>query len=366
MGLADVVAERQKPSAVVYSQKTLPGLSAELTCCGSRLKRELLDQGFSADVVTSVPYLNLRYQGTDTAIMIPRPGDGDFAPDLQDRLFKGIRLRPDRPGTFWWTTCGSGRWAALPMSASFPSLAPRPRPGPRGQGRVYFDRGCMETGIYDLDELLAGQNLAGPAIIIHDTSTILVEPGCRASITAYGDVEITVGAEDRQKIGLEVDPVQLFHFQQSFHVYCRTDGAGCSRKRHFHQYQGTFGIFPAPCSAPRVIWWPTAPHLPVHLGAMSAAVKEQIRRQEGNLKPGDVLVSNHPAAGGSHLPDITVITPVFKDNRIIFWVAARGHHADIGGISPGSMPPGSRRIEEEGALITSFKLVENGIFRKKA
>ncbi len=108
-----------------------------------------------------------------------------------------------------------------------------------------------------------------------------------------------------------------------------------------------------------------APHLPVHLGAMSAAVKEQIRRRTGELQPGDVLVSNHPAAGGSHLPDITVITPVFRDGTIIFWVASRGHHADIGGISPGSMPPNSRRIEEEGACITSFKLVEDGIFQEE-
>ena len=87
--------------------------------------------------------------------------------------------------------------------------------------------------------------------------------------------------------------------------------------------------------------------------------------EAGQLKPGDVLVSNHPAAGGSHLPDITVITPVFREGQIIFWVASRGHHADIGGISPGSMPPNSRRIEEEGACITSFKLVENGVFQEE-
>ncbi len=108
-----------------------------------------------------------------------------------------------------------------------------------------------------------------------------------------------------------------------------------------------------------------APHLPVHLGSMSEAVKAQIRLQGKDLKPGDVLVANDPSAGGSHLPDITVITPVFKDNQVIFWVAARGHHADIGGISPGSMPPDSRSLSEEGACITSFKLVENGIFQEK-
>ena len=108
-----------------------------------------------------------------------------------------------------------------------------------------------------------------------------------------------------------------------------------------------------------------APHLPVHLGSMSDAVKAQIRLHANDLKPGDVLVSNHPAAGGSHLPDMTVITPVFKDDQVIFWVAARGHHADIGGISPGSMPPNSRSLVEEGACIASFKLVENGRFQEK-
>ena len=107
-----------------------------------------------------------------------------------------------------------------------------------------------------------------------------------------------------------------------------------------------------------------APHLPVHLGSMSAAVKEQIRRRRGDIRPGDVFLSNHPAAGGSHLPDMTVITPVFRDDVVVFWVASRGHHADIGGISPGSMPPSSRRLDEEGARIESFRLVENGVFQE--
>ena len=108
-----------------------------------------------------------------------------------------------------------------------------------------------------------------------------------------------------------------------------------------------------------------APHLPVHLGAMSEAVKAQIRLQNHDFREGDVLVSNHPAAGGSHLPDITVITPVLREGKAIFFVASRGHHADIGGISPGSMPPFSRQLEEEGACIMSFKLVRGEIFQEK-
>ena len=107
-----------------------------------------------------------------------------------------------------------------------------------------------------------------------------------------------------------------------------------------------------------------APHIPVHLGAMQEAVRYQLKHWGDDLKPGDVLVSNHPQlAGGSHLPDITVMTPVFKDGKIVFFVASRGHHADIGGIAPGSMPPLSKTLAEEGAAIVAFKLVENGKFQ---
>ncbi|MEC8360264.1 MAG: hydantoinase B/oxoprolinase family protein, partial [SAR324 cluster bacterium] len=107
-----------------------------------------------------------------------------------------------------------------------------------------------------------------------------------------------------------------------------------------------------------------APHLPVHLGAMSEAVRQQVRIQGNNLRLGDVLVTNHPQAGGSHLPDITVITPCWQDGQPLFYVASRGHHADIGGITPGSMPPFSRTLAEEGARLKSFKLVEKGIFNE--
>lgn len=111
-----------------------------------------------------------------------------------------------------------------------------------------------------------------------------------------------------------------------------------------------------------------APHIPVHLGAMQAAVRYQVDHwgSHGGIKEGDVLVSNHPQkAGGSHLPDITVITPVFHEGEILFFVASRGHHADIGGISPGSMPPHSKSLEDEGAMIVAFKLVVGGRFMEE-
>src|SRR2546422_946305 len=108
-----------------------------------------------------------------------------------------------------------------------------------------------------------------------------------------------------------------------------------------------------------------APHMPVHLGSMGESVKTVIRLNAGNMRPGNVYVLNAPYNGGTHLPDVTVITPVFDSRQILFYVGSRGHHADIGGITPGSMPPESKLVEEEGVLIDNFLLVEQGRFREK-
>jgi 5-oxoprolinase (ATP-hydrolysing) len=362
MGLADVVSERQQPSAARYGQDTLSELMRRLTDLQHAAEAELSRQGFAADRIESTRYLNLRYQGTDTAIMVAEPADQDFVSafraiylrefgfDLQGRdiLVDDLRVRSLGKTTSFDRT-------AIPASEDDPV--------PVDTVPCYFEHGWQGTNVYSLEALKASQTIQGPAIIIHDISTILVEPGCRAEITAYGDVAITVGSGHTTRLEQTVDPVQLSIFSNLFMSIAEQMGRTLQKtsistniKERLDFSCALFG------SNGELV--ANAPHLPVHLGAMSEAVKEQIRRRSGDLKPGDVLVSNHPAAGGSHLPDITVITPVFRDAEIIFWVASRGHHADIGGISPGSMPPNSRLIEEEGACITSFKLVENSEFQE--
>jgi 5-oxoprolinase (ATP-hydrolysing) len=362
IGMADVVVDRQQPSSAVFSPGALEAAQAQI----DRLRRKAYDalvrQGFEPEAMESTAYLNLRYQGTDTAIMIPRPDDDDFAAafrktylrefgfDLVDRaiLIDDIRVR------------ARGRTAGLSKKAIAEAQG---APCKLDTVPCYFEDGWHDTDLYDLDALGAGHTLSGPAIIIHDTSTIMVEPDASALITRYGDVEITVGSGSNRSIGTDVDPIQLSIFSNLFMSIAEQMGRMLQKTAISTNIKERLD-FSCALFGPNGELVANAPHLPVHLGAMSEAVKEQIRRQAGNLKPGDVLVSNHPAAGGSHLPDITVITPVFKGDQIIFWVAARGHHADIGGISPGSMPPTSRRIEEEGACITSFKLVEDGIFQE--
>jgi len=363
IGLADVVSERQQPSAEVYTAASRDRLLEQLTPLQQEAEKELSDQGFSAQQIQSVRYLNMRYQGTDTALMIPAPEDGDFETafkttyrrefgfDLKERdiLVDDLRVR------------SRGEAASLrkvPIEkAAGPAAAVDHKP-------CYFEEGWQETAIYRMTDLKAGHSIDGPAIIIQDTATIVVEPDCRATVNDYGDVAIQVGATRGGRLSTRVDPVQLSIFSNLFMSIAEQMGRMLQKTAISTNIKERLD-FSCALFGPDGSLVANAPHLPVHLGAMSAAVKEQIRRRSGDLTPGDVLVSNHPAAGGSHLPDITVITPVFREGEIIFWVASRGHHADIGGISPGSMPPNSRTIEEEGACITSFKLVENGLFQEE-
>jgi 5-oxoprolinase (ATP-hydrolysing) len=363
MGLADVVVERQKPASAVYGPETLSALKEEITALTQSVLDELARQGFDADRVEAETYLNLRYDGTDTAVMIAAPVDGDYAGrlsthyrrefgfDLTDRdiMVDDIRVR------------ARGRTAGLRQTI-LPAAA-NPAPEPLTTVPCYFDQGWRDTPVFDLGRLTAGHRVSGPALIIHDTSTILVEPDCRVDITPTGGVRIRIGDSGECRVPIRVDPVQLAIFSNLFISIAEQMGRMLQKTAISTNIKERLD-FSCALFSPTGDLVANAPHVPVHLGAMSAAVKAQIRLWRGRLEPGDVLVSNHPADGGSHLPDITVITPVFRQGAIIFWVAARGHHADIGGISPGSMPPASRRIEEEGACIRSFKLVENGVFQE--
>ena len=399
MGLADVVVERQKPASMMYDQSAfntkqsvtpakagvhnapdnmdfrLRGndvkpennaffqkIEHEFKDLETQACDELFAQGFKREDVEVNCYLNLRYEGTDTAMMVPRPEDNDFAKvmretykrefgfDLSDRnLFvDDIRVR------------AVGKSAAL---GQMPITGADTPPVPLETVDGYFEEGRLPVKVYDLNKLRAGHRVTGPAIIIQDTTTILVELDCHADITQYGDVAIHIPKRGAVSVGTQADPIQLSIFSSLFMSIAEQMGRMLQKTAISTNIKERLD-FSCALFGPQGELVANAPHVPVHLGAMSEAVKAQIRLRQNDIHPGDVLVSNHPAAGGSHLPDITVITPVFENHEIIFWVASRGHHADIGGISPGSMPPYSIRLEEEGACIDSFKLVKNGRFQE--
>ena len=228
-----------------------------------------------------------------------------------------------------------------------------------------------------IDALGAGTTLEGPAVVMNGTATCVIEPGCVATITEYGDlrIDVDVGKEDGENkrranaaeavgavLPTSPDPITLSIFNNRFMGIAEQMGRTLQRTSVSTNIKERLD-FSCALFGPEGGLVANAPHVPVHLGAMSSPVRWQIERwgPEG-LRPGDVLVTNHPVAGGSHLPDITVVTPVFRDGEIVFFVASRGHHADVGGITPGSMPPFSRTIADEGAAIKSFKLVDRGTY----
>ena len=401
MGLADIVVEKQEPSALVLPENkennVFKNLLKNLKKLSSDAKTELLAQGYKAEQIEIKRYLNLRYQGTDTALMISEPDEvlnydtGNTNCELgisesSSELQKNTTKFPDYVSAFRQTYLRefgfdlTGREiivddlrvravAKSPGLQKYPLAKKDGTPGAVEQTKCYFmseSSGCgawQETPIYRLENLGAGQQLRGPVIVMQNTSTILVEPGCSAEITEYGDVVLSVETRTFREIGTQADPVQVSIFGNLFMSIAEQMGRTLQRtaistnikERHDFScaiFDETGGLVA------------NAPHQPVHLGAMSEAVRQQVKLQGKTLKVGDVLLTNHPIAGGSHLPDITVVTPVWQNGEAIFYIASRGHHADIGGISPGSMPPFSRTLKEEGACIKTFKLVENGIFNE--
>ncbi len=361
MGLADLATERQEPAAATLQADSLPALKARLTELAQQAQDELRAQGAAPDQLEARFFLNLRYRGTDTTLMIPEPEDGDYAQAFRTvyRREYGFELNRD-------ILVDDLRVRAIAPSSGLKRFAIPSAQGPapvEATTECYFEGGWQETPIFRLERLSAGHQLQGPAIVMQDTSTILIEPGCQAKVTEFGDLLIHVEAAAAPALGTQMDPIQLSIFGNLFMSIAEQMGRTLQRTAISTNIKERLDFSCAIFDETGGLV-ANAPHQPVHLGAMSEAVRQQIRLQGADLRPGDVLVTNHPISGGSHLPDITVITPVWEQQRPIFFVASRGHHADIGGISPGSMPPFSRTLEEEGAFIKSFKLVEAGVFNE--
>ena len=224
-----------------------------------------------------------------------------------------------------------------------------------------------DTPVYRRDQLRPGQRLRGPAIIAEANATTVVEPGWQFEVTPANDLLLTRAEARplRQAAGTQVDPVRLELFNNLFMSIAEQMGLRLANTAHSVNIKERLDFSCALFDAAGNLV-ANAPHMPVHLGSMGASIRSVINGNRGRMKPGDVYMLNAPYNGGTHLPDITVITPVFDDagRDILFYVGSRGHHADIGGITPGSMPPDSRSIDDEGVLIDNFLLVEGGRLRE--
>lgn len=398
MALADVVHEAQEPCGLVFENRNFAAIAALLDKLSLTCIDQLTAQGFKNENIVLEPYLHLRYNGTDCAIMISpskvQPGVvrnpilskyGDFHSSFVRRyqkefgfILEGRTIVVDDVRV---RGCGKSKTPEERDIESAEDLIPQPTK----TGKVFFDDQWLDSKIFLRDNLLAGHCVMGPAVIIDSLSTIIVEPSCKAEITKKGDIIIVIEDLGLQKVvGVEMDPVQLSIFSHRFMRYDLI--LSLSR---IHSHSSVFNSiaeqmgrvlqrtsistnikerldFSCALFGPDGGLVSNAPHIPVHLGAMQETVRYQIQARGKSLKDGDVLLSNHPQAGGSHLPDLTVITPVFVRDVIdpVFFVASRGHHADIGGISPGSMPPHSKSLADEGAAFKSFMLVDGGVFNE--
>ena len=234
--------------------------------------------------------------------------------------------------------------------------------------KIYVNGSEINTPIYKRDELIIGQNISGPAIIVEATGTNIIDAGWSGTLDKYYNLILSRVEEKKlQKgIGTSVDVVMLEVFNNLFMNIAEQMGATLANTAYSVNIKERLDFSCALFNNEGSLV-ANAPHVPVHLGSMSEAIKTVVRLNKDNIYPDDVFVLNAPFNGGTHLPDVTVITPVFDKNgkEIIFFVASRGHHADIGGKTPGSGPPDSKHIEEEGVLIDNFKLFDKGIFREQ-
>ncbi|XP_022541160.2 5-oxoprolinase [Astyanax mexicanus] len=375
LALADVVEEAQEPCSLQYKEDSYSELDRRIQELTQRCQNTLQQRGFSCSQISTEVFLHMRYEGTDCALMVNASGypghaqscqAGDFRTSFTKRYLKEFGFTiADRPIVVDDIRVrGSGKSGIKSVTIAKKG---HDSSKPTKVTKCYFEEGYLDTSVYMWDDLTCGYSIEGPAIIIDKNSTILVEPGCSAQLTESGDMCVAVGTDSHCVLGTELNTVQLSIFSHRFMSIAEQMGRVLQRTSISTNIKERLD-FSCAVFGPDGGLVSNAPHIPVHLGAMQETVQYQLKAIGSSLKEGDVILSNHPCAGGSHLPDLTVITPVFQRgvSRPVFFVASRGHHADIGGITPGSMPPHSTSLQQEGAVFTSFKLVTEGVFQEKA
>ncbi|KAJ4376062.1 hypothetical protein N0V83_001343 [Neocucurbitaria cava] len=374
MALADVVRDVQEPCSALLSS-SLEHLDERLTNLEKNAAEMLAKDGFAGQTIGFEHFLNLRYEGSDTTFMISRPDKGtwddafvaehkrqfSFIMPGRDILVENVRVRATArsPSVEPEFALEQQLANAPPTAVSSKKIS--------DQVQVYFEGGWCTAPLFHLSTLNQGDQVEGPAIILDNTQTIVVAPKSKATILERHvmiELDRSAGQANTEDIAPRaVDPVELSVMAHRFMSIAEQMGLALQKTSVSVNIKERLD-FSCALFSPEGRLVANAPHVPVHLGSMEQAVMYQHKKYLGQLRPGDVIVANHPISGGTHLPDITCITPVFDDagETIIFYTASRGHHQEIGGILPGSMPAGSVELHEEGAMIVSEYLVRDGVF----
>ncbi len=363
MGLADLREMKMRTLELPLGDATMADVAAALDALEAEAIDIVAGQGVAPGAISATRSLRVKYEGSDTALSVPA---GDLA-EMQEAFAVAHKqhfgfVEQERAlivEAAVVEAVGAGTKAALDMAA------PSGGHEPVESTRFYSGGAWQEAAVYRRDDLAPGKAIIGPAIIIEDHGTNVIEPGWQAIRRADGMLVLT-RAEPRSahRAGTAVDPVLLEVFNNLFMNVAEEMGAVLANTAHSVNMKERLDFSCAVFDAGGNLV-ANAPHMPVHLGSMGESIAEVIARNRGDLRPGDAWMLNDPYRGGTHLPDVTIVTPVFLgDGEPDFYVASRGHHADIGGISPGSMPPHSKTLDEEGVVFDNFLLVRDGEFRE--
>ena len=357
MGLADQSAMREE--AIEQRLETATDLAARLAALGTAARQSLAMQGVADERITLLRRVHLRYDGTDSTIVVAfdtaATMQAHFETDYKRRFSflmpaRALVVEAISVEALGTSDAPAEAQVTMPDSAAVPARVP-----------MFVDGAWVEAPLYLRASLPPGFVVAGPAILAEATATTVVEAGWQAVVTPSAHLVLTrVNARPaRHAIGTTADPVMLEIFNNLFMSIAGQMGLRLQNTAHSVNIKERLDFSCAIFDATGALV-ANAPHMPVHLGSMGESIKAVMLANAGAMRPGDVFMLNDPYHGGTHLPDVTVISPVFDaaGNAILFYVGSRGHHADIGGTTPGSMPPDSTVIEDEGVLITNFKLVD--------
>ncbi|WP_065967477.1 hydantoinase B/oxoprolinase family protein [Streptomyces sparsogenes] len=371
IGVADATAMREQAVETELSDATLPRVREMCAELETRTRAELRADGIPDETVTTSARVHLRYAGTDSALPVPLDTAGAMAEEFVRAHRARYAFTMDKPLVAEAVSVEAVGAAGPTAPVAGPPGGGPPRAGeprPADTVRMFAEDAWRDVPLYQRAGLRPGDAVGGPAIIAEEDATTVVDPGWRAAAEERGHLLIT-RARPRPRtvaVGTEVDPVMLEVFNSLFMAIAEQMGLRLENTAHSVNIKERLDFSCALFDAEGNLI-ANAPHIPVHLGSMGESIKEVLRRDGDAMRPGDVYAVNDPYHGGTHLPDVTVVTPVFDEPgaELLFLVASRGHHAEIGGITPGSMPAFSRRIEEEGVLFDNWLLVRDGRLREE-
>lgn len=364
MGLADLRVMKEKAVEITFEEDALLRLAEALDALATEGLAEMRAQGVEEERITVERKLHIKYHGSDTSMVVDDGPQGDVitAFEAAHRQRFGFNT-PEKEmivEAVAVEVIGAGDKVSDP---ELPAAETRADPEPLSRRDIFIDKKWQSCPFYDRDKLTAGAKVNGPAVIVETTGTTVIEPGWHAEMTRRGHLILSRVTELKRAmaIGTEVDPVMLEIFNNLFMNVAEQMGTVLEKTAYSVNIKERLDFSCAVFDLNGDLI-ANAPHMPVHLGSMSESIKAVISKHGDTMKAGDVFVLNAPYNGGTHLPDVTVITPVFDlDGKdVLFYVASRGHHADIGGLTPGSMPPDSRTVEEEGVILDNILLVDGG------